>query len=433
MLKKILKIALFLLGFFIFSYLLAFVFKDDTNSYSRVLKHEFYNQEKIDYLICGASHVSHGIDCRIADKEFGKIFFNSGTPAQQIDGTYALLKEALSRYKIQKVFLEMDMGIITSPPAFLRSDSTADYIVLDFLRNPKIKFEFLAKITTPSNWLNSLLPIGSDKLMNLSPIKFFSKLKSLVTGQYFKYEYKTAGSSYAGKGCVLDDEKLQKGSLFATEFEETFSAEDICPQNIQNLDEIVEICKENGVELIFYSMPVTNFYLQIRQNYDDYINFMRKYAESHSCKYYDFNLCRESFLTLSDEDFSDDNHLNKTGIEKYTHAFCDFFTGKYTEKEFFYDSYKQKMSLTDPSVFGLVLIDDDAETGVKIIPLKNDFNEECISYDILAFYQNDWHLVAEKTSESSFLYPASGYGIFKIMCYVNGNLNCQLEKSYFAK
>lgn len=40
-----------------------FLMKDDANSYSRVLSHEFYQQEQIDTLFCGSTHVSHGIDC----------------------------------------------------------------------------------------------------------------------------------------------------------------------------------------------------------------------------------------------------------------------------------------------------------------------------------------------------------------------------------
>ena len=36
------------------------------------MAHEFYRQNNIDILFCGASHVSHGMDPRISDKEFGE-------------------------------------------------------------------------------------------------------------------------------------------------------------------------------------------------------------------------------------------------------------------------------------------------------------------------------------------------------------------------
>lgn len=61
------KVCLFVIIFFVLSLGLAFFLKDDANSYSRALTHEFYKQDNIDILFCGASHVSHGIDTRVSD------------------------------------------------------------------------------------------------------------------------------------------------------------------------------------------------------------------------------------------------------------------------------------------------------------------------------------------------------------------------------
>lgn len=433
MLKKFCKFILFLTGFYAFSLFLSFILKDDSNSYSRVLRHEFYKQEKIDYLICGASHVSHGIDARIADKEFGRVVFNSGTPAQQIDGTAAILREAVSRYKIEKVFLEMDYGIITSPPPAFRTDYTADYIVLDFLRTPKIKFDFCRNISNSQNLLHSILPIGKNKLMTLSPVKIFAKAKSVLTGEYFKYEYKTPDSVYAGKGCVLDDEKLEPGSLFENKADlKIFKPEDVCGKNIESLKQIVDICREKGIELVFYSQPATNFFIHFHPDYDEYISFLRGYAFANGCKYYDFNLCRDSVLSLTDEDFSDDNHLNRYGVEKYTRAFCDFFTGKYTEQEFFYDSYAQKMSSINEQAFGMLYEDDAAGKFIKVIPVTNNVPEEKITYDVFALQNGEFVQIAEKIHDSKIIYPAGGFGRLRIFCYVSGVLSCRIEKNYFA-
>lgn len=79
---RFLKLFIFIAVFVILSKGLTFLLKDDTNSYSRTISHEFYQQERVDALVCGASHVSHGIDCRIADKEFDTVFFNAGTPCK---------------------------------------------------------------------------------------------------------------------------------------------------------------------------------------------------------------------------------------------------------------------------------------------------------------------------------------------------------------
>ena len=70
------KIILFVVVFFLFTLPVAFILKDDVNSYSRVLTHEFYSQKNIDIIFCGASHVSHGIDSRISDLKFDKNTFS---------------------------------------------------------------------------------------------------------------------------------------------------------------------------------------------------------------------------------------------------------------------------------------------------------------------------------------------------------------------
>ena len=105
--------------------------------------HEFYNQNKIDYLICGASHVSHGVEANIASKDFGKNVFNSGTPSQKIDGTYAILRQAIKLYKIEKVFLELDFAITTEQSVSERTGFKSEYIVVNGLKDKWIKIDYL--------------------------------------------------------------------------------------------------------------------------------------------------------------------------------------------------------------------------------------------------------------------------------------------------
>ena len=198
------KIIVFLVIFFLLTVPVAFLLKDDVNSYSRVLTHEFYSQNNIDILFCGASHVSHGIDARISDSEFGKNTFSAGTPSQGINGTYAIIQQALKSYKISKIYLECDFAITCRDGENPKKMGTADFIVSNFLRDKTVKSQFIFENSSPSNILNALLPIGKDKLITLSPKKIAGKVKSLLNGYYFKYEYTADDGEYAGKGCVRD-------------------------------------------------------------------------------------------------------------------------------------------------------------------------------------------------------------------------------------
>lgn len=430
--KFFVKIIVFTALFFVFSGVLAFFLKDDSNSYSRVLRHEFYEQDNIDYLLCGASHVSHGLDTRIADKAFEKNVFNTGTPAQQVDGTVAILKQAVKLYKIEKVFFEMDPGIICSFGFKERLGHTADYIAMDFLKDPKIKFNYMLRLSTPKYYLNSILPIGKDKLMDLNPKKIIGKIKSVLSGKYFKYEFGDDKSAYAGKGCVLDKDYVPAGTFSSDFWDLPIIVEKIHPDIINAMTELADICKENNIQLVFYSMPATDFYLSMRKNYDDYIEFCRDFAEKNGCPYYDFNLCREQYLSLNDEDFSDDNHLNYRGVEKFTNIFCDFFTGKISERELFFDSYNQKLTVMDDRIFGLVLTAADDCKSFTINPVSSNVEPEKITYDIYIRNGNDYAPLFIGTSDPVVKFPATGLLQFRIISYVDGNLNNIVEKSYFS-
>ena len=430
--RILLKIICFLIVFFAISGILAFFLKDDSNSYARVLRHEFHNQQKIDFLFSGASHTSHGINPQIADKVFNKSVFNLGTPAQQIDGTCVLLKQAVKLYKIEKVFLELDFNIATSFSIQNRHGFTASYIVLDFLKDPELKYDFMLNMSRPEYYLNTLLPIGKDKFMDLNPKKVAAKFKSVVSGKYFKYEYNDKKSFYAGKGCVLDTDFFENGSIYTTEKEDPIKLTEISDTWKNSVAEIIRICQQNDIELVLYSMPATDFYLNAKGNYDEYFDFVRQFAAQYGYDYFDFNLCKENFLNLEDKDFSDDNHLNMSGVQKFTESFCKFFTGKISREDAFYQSYSKKMKNQKKRIFGLQLITAEDHKSLEIIPLSNNVSPEEITYDVCAVFDGNTEILGERTSESTVVFPKSGFGQLMIKSYVNGIQNNEVVSSYIA-
>ena len=314
------KSVLFIGAFFFLTVFIAFFLKDDVNSYARMLFHEFYAQERIDYLLCGASHISHGLEATVARKHFQKEIFNAGTPSQKIDGTYAILQQAVKRYKIEKVFLELDFAITTDDAFAERTGFKAEYIVASGIKDFAIKTDYLLHCSSPAYYLNSFLPIGKDKLLTANPAKILKKIKSVVSGEYFKYIYEDDESEYAGRGCVLDLEEIPNGGFSNDEREGRIAVEKISDDWKNTIDNIIALCKENGIELILYSMPGSDFYLNERGNYDEYYAFCRDFARERGFTYYDFNLAKSEILSLEDSDYHDDNHLSKKGVYKWTHC-----------------------------------------------------------------------------------------------------------------
>lgn len=428
-LKRIFKIILFFVIFFVISMGLSFLLKDDLNSYTRTLTHEFYSQDQIDVIFCGASHVSHGIDPRISDKRFNQNTFNTGTPSQGINGTYAIIKQAVKEYDIQTIFLETDFAVACRDISEKKM-GTSDFLVESFLKDPAIKTQFIFENSSPSNILNAVLPIGKDKLLTLNPKKILKKIKSLITKEYFDYSFGDDEAGYAGKGCVLDYAKIENGTFNNYYQEPKFSP--ISDSWKFYIEKIIQICKENDVNLIFYSMPCSDFYLNEKGDYDKFYFEIKNYLNDLGFDYFDFNLCKKEYLDLQDEDFSDDNHLNITGVEKFTNAFCNFFTDSVSSETLFYSSYNEKMDNLPPTCFGLVCIISDDGKEMSINPVTNIKNNNEITFNVSALYSGTEVPLIENSNLKTINLPPNTSGKIQIECFVNGNKSNFVQMPYAA-
>ena len=77
------------------------------------------------------------------------------------------------------------------------------------------------------------------------------------------------------------------------------------PESVSELDKIVQFCRDNGIEVVFFALPWDANY--------QYSDAMEKYAEENGCVFLD--LCKEFEEVGLDgkTDFSDYAHLNTRG------------------------------------------------------------------------------------------------------------------------
>ena len=417
----IIKTLLFIVIFYLITIPVAFLLRDDSESYARIMMHELYSQENIDVLYCGASHVSHGITPVLADQITGKNNFSSGTASQTIEGTYAILRQAVKLNKIEKVFIEMDFAVSAKYGKKGRNGFSADYLVSEYIKDPEIKIEYLKSISVPKYYLNHILPIGKDKYMTLNPKTIVKKSKSIINGDYYNYVYKSDDSEYDGKGCVLNLDYIQNGSFSNNREEGIINVQNISDEYKNTIDKIINICIENNIELIFYSMPCSDYYLAEKGNYDEYYNFCRNFLAERGFPYYDFNLANEKYLKLEDSDFSDDNHLSKHGVYKWTKIFCDFFfTKQISQDDMFYSSYAEKLENQEDRIYGLVYLQSDDKKTIRIKPMINHVDLSRITYDVYALCGNETIKIAERSSDSEFSLPNGKSGKLRVISYIDG-------------
>lgn len=416
-----LKITAFVAIFYVLCLAVAFLLRDDSGSYTRLLMHELYEQDNIDILYCGASHVSHGITAKVADRMSGRNNFSSGTPSQSIKGTYAILRQATKLYDIEKVFLEIDFAVATQAAAKYRSGFTADYLIAQYIRDPAIKWSYLFSVTSPKYYVNTILPIGKDKQMTLNPQSLFLRAKSIFDGSYFRYEYVEDGFEYDGKGCVLDLEPVRNGTFFDYKEKGRILVEAVSDDWKNTVDDIIALCKEKGIELIFYSQPCSDFYLHEKGNYDEYYDFCKEFTSSRGFDYYDFNLAKEKYQKLEDEDFRDNNHFSKQGVYKWTKIFCDyFFTGAIPKDDMFHTSYAEKIAAQEDRIYGLHMLASNDKKSMTIRPIVNHVDESRITYDVLIDDGNGETLLAERTFDTKIQLPAGKSGTVRVVSYLDG-------------
>ena len=246
----------------------------------------------------------------------------------------------------------------------------------------------------------------------------------MVTGEYFKYHYSDDDSEYASKGCVLDLDQISDGGFSNYYKEGKILVSRINQDWTSTIDKIIELCRKNDIELIFYSMPGSDFYLNERGNYDEYYSFCRNFTSERGFTYYDFNLARPDLFSALDSDYYDDNHFNKKGVYKWTDCFCDFFFAKYIEEnsleKYFYSSYAEKMADQPDRIFGLYMITGDDKKSMEIIPLANHVAPNRITYDVYAVCGSEEMLLAKNSSQTTVELPAGKSGKIRVISYMDG-------------
>ncbi|MCR5217757.1 hypothetical protein [Treponema sp.] len=424
--QRIIKVVIFTAILALLINLTALILRDDAHSYSRVMMHDLYNQQHIDYLVCGASHVSHGIDPKIVEEKLGKNLYNAGTPSQHIDGTYAILRDILNRNKVDTVFLDIDNGIAASTPFKQRKGFKSEYIVSTYLKDSGIKYDFYKDMSLPQYYLNSFLPIGKDKLITLDPLVLFNKAKCIFNGSYQNYRY---NGWYLYKD---DDDSIYKGCVYENKFIEDSSFHDtadvpIIMDNVRagdwdkTVDKIIALCKDTNTKLVFISIPASDFYIMGKGNYDEYYSYAKAFLKERGYDYYDFNFVKKEFLTFNDTEFRDSNHLNHKGIIKFTDIFCDYFAGKYDGEDFFYDSYKEKIADMPEKVFGVKADFDTLKQNLLLNPITTGIEADRLTFDVTAQTDGKEIILAKNTSETKIALPAASTGQLKVTSYLDGN------------
>lgn len=253
------------------------------------------------------------------------------------------------------------------------------------------KLGYLLQMSPKECWIGNFIPARreADIFYNPEHMKNISKYKA--TPEYWSNDpasWPKTSMPYEGKGYFPINGTVNDWDYFTEVTDWTLNIEEFSKDWEKGLLDIVDFCAENEIELTIFSAPIPPVTLIGHQNsYDDYINYVNELLDGTGVKYYDFNLLKEEYFPNRSELFAEYSHLSRSGSEKFTNLLADLIKGSAAEEELFYDTYAERMSVINPTVFGIthgeVRYSAEGEP-VKVYPCKIVSSRDDMEYEILA-------------------------------------------------
>lgn len=370
--RTVLGALMILCGIWAADRILSYMVIDDVEDEVRYAMHELYEQNDIETLFLGSSHVFCGYDPQILDEIMGENTYLAATPVQKADGSYYLLKEVLKNNPVRKVYLDVFCKMYRDVPAQRTSEQMMYiYCITDYMKNGWNRTEFLLNASGCDYYIESFLPSARYGNYLLDRRRLEGIVKRKRTSGYTNYE--DVPSNFY-KGAMISTGTPGAPQMIVDTDGPGVPEDVISSYSLKYLDKIVALCEEEGIELVLVSTPFTDLYVQAIENYDTFYHYMRNYAEANGIEYYDFNLCRTDILEMEYDDFMDCHHLSGKGAAKYSAVFAELMTsyGEAERQALFYDSVQEKIDDMPPQTMGIALHPlESAENKYTIATVAN--------------------------------------------------------------
>lgn len=336
-------------------------------SWERAVMKEFYAQEEnIDCLYLGSSHVYTDIIPARIDEINKKNNFNLSTSSQPYMASYYLLKEALKYNNPEHIYLEMYYMI---PYNFGDLDSaqvmTMNWNVLYQMPLSLNKLDYMFHLSNKKYGMMTFFPIRqfAEHTFDVAYIK--SVLEQKKTENYRNCIHIRDGRApLFEKGFCTTLDYMEPGTFKGNPSAIPDFGFDANSEKY--LNKIIRLCQKENIDLTLFASPMPDFRICCMGNYDQYIAKINELAETYSLHYYDFNLCSPKYLDLqSDTNFIDYDHLSYNGAILFTdvlgEVLLDELEGNPIPEDMFYSSYDEKMQQIDQRIFGLDIQQDNTQ------------------------------------------------------------------------
>lgn len=308
-------------------------------SKSEVVWKDYASADEIDCVMVGTSTIMRGVDPQIVDAELGTHSYNLATPNQMLDESYLAIKTAYEDHGISRVILGISysqtmLGDKPNPGStFVRERAKVVGLRQRLEADAYLLFEGGAIRQASS--INMLFPWIVNKV-TIAPSAIIPNVRMKLDGTsvYDAAEINERGWHYGGRGFGYFTWTLDYNTGNARPFvtEEDFAAfapdAPVAPtlnaDRARALDDIIDYCAEHDISLMAVVPPVPDFALiYYGPNYDNFSRVLRDYLGARGVACYDFNLALPALYEHDEGDFTDSEHLNRQGVDKFSPAICE--------------------------------------------------------------------------------------------------------------
>lgn len=274
---------------------------------------QYYNYEdaqvrdalagSVDLLVSGASHGMCAVVPEMLDEELGVTSYNLSGPLVTMNGRKVLLHEELERNPVKTVFLELSFNTLTRSRA--AEGTEGEIYMLARMSGPFRKLRFFFSAFEDGEYLS----VCADTMD-----RGFHAWSELLRGEPTQVDA-------AGRGFLARDpvDLSMTSEEFAALHHSDAMYEDIYWTNKHALFDIIEECRDRGIEVVFITTPLADRKLASYDNLELSHQWYLFYAQEYGVPYLDFNLYRQRDELFPDDTcFYDDTHLSAEGAETFT-------------------------------------------------------------------------------------------------------------------
>lgn len=351
------KLCLFALCFLTIYEALAFI-TIPAKSITRVVMHDFYKQNNLDFVLLGGSRVYRGVIPDIMEQRLGMNGFGLSSGSQSMVDSYFLLEEVYRLHSPKLLIIDVNWKRFQAKDLV---GATLTYVNFEPSLN---KLAYLINGFTPDQYIKGFFP-GLQYYRNLFTALIKNPMEKL-SSDYRSYVYDDpVVGRYEGKGFTRSFRSIPVGNMGKPKVT-PWEPESIDSESLLYFDKILRLCKENDTRVFCFIPPVPPATLKEYGNYSECAAYVQDLMSSYGTELYNFNLLRPDLFVAKEEYFFDEVHMNGAGAETFTPVFSDFIAdymdGSLNVSDYLLDSYEKLLELS-PRVL-CAWLEDNRDAGV---------------------------------------------------------------------